>query len=127
MEIKVRNQFNSNRYVIKNSGVKHIGFVYEPPLSISEMMLRAQLGIPLSVPKQSFDRFTLNDRFYTDDFDILDVALRNEKRLSEEQKQALIDDNKRAKELQAKIKEHEAEIDRMKTESSKPVKNEKEG
>lgn len=117
--MKFHNQFNHHRTLYFNSGKVHKGFVSEPPLTISEMMYRAQKGIPLSVPKNSFDKLSVNDKFYSDDFDILDIALRNEKRLSEEQKQALLVDRKRSNELIQQIKDKDAEIEKMKTLASK--------
>ena len=123
--MKVRNQFNRKRYHTKNSGEKHKLFVEEAPLSISEMMRRAQKGIPLSVPVQKFDKITLNDRFYSDEFDILDIALAEDYRLSEEHKKKLKEDHLSKQKEYDDLKAAKAELDRLKTEASKYKGDEK--
>lgn len=71
----------------RNNGDKHPLFVDERPLSVSEMYRRTLLGIPLSCPKPLCDRINLNGNFNTDMFDVLDTALANEVRISAENKQ----------------------------------------
>ena len=99
-------EFNKQFHDLKphisvNSGVKHAKFVDDPPLSVSEMYRRAVKGIPLSVPVQKDDRIPLNNRFYVDDFDVLDVSIRNDMRISEEERKKRLEENEfRKKEIQ---------------------------
>lgn len=81
---KFNHQFDEDAttFVAINSGRKHKNFVDEPPLSVSEMYRRAIKGIPLSVPSPKNDNIPLNNRFYNDDFDVLDISIMNDKRLS---------------------------------------------
>lgn len=88
-------------YISDNRGVKHARFVDEAPLTVSEMYRRAISGIPLSIPKPKEDRIPLNDRFYVDDFDVIDVSIMNDKRISEEERKKRLEENEiRKKELQ---------------------------
>lgn len=79
----------------RNSGDKHPRFVNERPMSVSEMYRRTILGIPLSIPQPLSDRINLNGNFHTDAFDVLDTALANEVRISQENKEkALLEQRK---------------------------------
>lgn len=99
---KFSHQFSEFKpFVASNSGKTHKKYISESPLTVSEMYRRATLGIPLSVPRPKEDKIPLNNRFYTDDFDVLDVAIMNDMRLSEEQrKQQLLDNEARKKEVE---------------------------
>lgn len=101
--MKFNTQFTDKprlRYITQNSGRRHAKFVDEDPITIAEMMRRAVNGIPLSVYKPNNDNIPLNNRFYNDDFDVLDMAIKNDMRLSEEAKKRQLDENaKRKKEI----------------------------
>lgn len=84
-------------FLVKNSGVKHKKFSNDKPLSIAEMMRRAQNGIPLSVYQPKNDNIPLNNRFYNDDFDVLDLAIKNDKRFAEEERKRLLEENAKRK------------------------------
>lgn len=89
-------------YTAENSGVKHIKFQDDKPLTVTEMYRRALKGIPLSVPVAKEDRIPLNDHFYVDDFDVLDISIRNDKRITEELRQKKLKENEfRKKELES--------------------------
>lgn len=103
------------RHITKNSGRKHKNFVDERPLSISEMMRRATLGIPLSAYRPKDDNIPLNNRFYNDDFDVLDMSIKNDMRLSEEAKKAQLEQN-------AKLKAQRDEFEAWKLEKAKADK-----
>ena len=96
---KFNHQFDGEptAFVASNSGRKHKNFVDDPPLSVSEMYRRAVKGIPLSVPRPKEDNIPLNNRFYNDDFDVLDIAIMNDKRLSEENRLAQLEANEKRK------------------------------
>ena len=85
------------RFITKNSGVKHRKFVDERPLSIQEMYRRSVLGIPLSVPKPRCERIPINDRFYVDDFDVIDISIKNDMRISEEERTKRLEERKEMK------------------------------
>lgn len=96
--IDVFSQFEKRaRHITLNSGRKHKNFVDERPLTIAEMMRRASLGIPLSAFTPKNDNIPLNNRFYNDDFDVLDMAIKNDLRLSDEAKKEQIERNAKAK------------------------------
>lgn len=105
-------------YTSVNSGRKHKNFVDEPPLSISEMYRRVINGIPLSIPKPRNENIPLNNRFYNDDFDVLDMAIMNDKRLSEEQRKKDLEANEKRKrdkeEFDAWKRERELEMSKGK-------------
>ena len=89
-------------FVASNSGRKHKKFVDEAPLSVSEMYRRAVRGIPLSVPVAKNDNIPLNNRFYNDDFDVLDISIMNDMRITEEERKRRLEENEfRKKEMQA--------------------------
>lgn len=92
------------RFISKNSGVKHIKYVDERPLSISEMYRRSILGIPLSCSRPKENNIPINNRFYTDDFDVLDIAIQNDMRIHEENKRQLLEKNAQYKKDQEEFK-----------------------
>lgn len=100
-----------------NSGRQHKNFVDEAPLSPSEMMRRAINGIPLSVPKPKDDKIPLNNRFYNDDFDVLDVIIQRNAQLTEEAKKRQLEENEKRKlyheEFEAWKKEREASLNNL--------------
>ena len=86
--MKITHQYHSNnRFVAVNSGKRHPAFDNNKPLSVHEMYSRALSGLPLSAPIPPSDRIPINDKFFVDSFDVLDAAIRNNFRLSEEEKQ----------------------------------------
>lgn len=111
--MKFNTQFSEfTRFISETGKEPHALFVDERPLTISEMMRRAVNGIPLSVFKPKDDKIPLNGRFYNDDFDVLDTALKNDKRLSDEAKKALL-------EKQEKDKQDRRDFDSWKLEQQK--------
>lgn len=86
-----------SRFINHNSGVKHIKFVDEAPISIQQMLIRSVNGLPLSVPRPKLERIPVNNRFYVDDFDVLDISIKNDMRISEEQKERIMRENKERK------------------------------
>ena len=115
----IHHQFEEDKkpFVATNSGRKHKNFVDDPPLSVSEMYRRAVKGIPLSVPRPKDENIPLNNRFYNDDFDVLDVAIKNDKRLSEEERKKQLEANeKRKKDIEdfnAWKKQRELELNKL--------------
>ena len=108
------------RHITKVDARKHKNFVDEKPLSIAEMMRRAALGIPLSVYQPKNNNIPLNGRFYNDDFDVLDMSIKNDLRLSEESKKAMLEENE-------KRKAEKAEYEAWKLEKAKEDKVKSEG
>ena len=80
-------------YVTDVSSTTHVKFDPQKPISIAEMMRRAQNGIPLSVYQPKNDNIPINNRFYNDDFDVLDLAIKNDKRISEESRRKQLEEN----------------------------------
>lgn len=102
------------RYISQNSGVKHKNYVDETPLLLNEMYRRSLLGIPLSVPQPKDNNIPVNNRFYSDDFDVIDIAIKNDMRISEEERLKQLEANAKFKaeqdEFLAWKKQREAEI-----------------
>ena len=118
--MKFNRQFSndkSQRFITHVSGRRHIGFVDEAPLTIAEMMRRAVNGIPLSVYQPKNDNIPLNNRFYNDDFDVLDVAIQNDMRLSKEAKKRQLDENE-------KVRKERDEFNKWKLEQAKKAVDE---
>lgn len=103
MKSRFNRQFQKVKfYTAGNSGVKHVKFQDDKPLTVSEMYRRAVKGIPLSVPVAKEDKIPLNNHFYVDDFDVLDVSIRNDKRITEELRQQKLKENEfRKKEIES--------------------------
>lgn len=95
---------HSIRHITPNDGVKHPLFQDERPLSVKEMLRRSQLGIPLSVAKP-VENLPLNGNFFSDKFDVIDTAIRNDMRLSAEQK---LNELERQKQARKEIEEFKA-------------------
>lgn len=108
------------RYITKNSGRRHAKFVDEAPLTIAEMMRRAVNGIPLSVYKPKNDNIPLNNRFYNDDFDVLDMAIKNDMRLSEEAKKRQLEENAKRKKEADEFKAWKIEQEKKALDNSLP-------
>lgn len=121
--MKFNTQFTDiprRRYITKNSGRRHAQFVDEAPLTIAEMMRRAVNGIPLSVYKPKNDNIPINNRFYNDDFDVLDIAIKNDMRLSEEAKKRQLDENAKRKKEADEFKAWKIEQEKKALENSLP-------
>lgn len=125
--MKFNTQFTDEprkRYITLNSGRRHAKFVDEAPLTIAEMMRRAVNGIPLSVYKPKNDNIPLNNRFYNDDFDVLDTAIKNDVRLSEEAKKRQLEENTKRKKEMDDFKAWKLEQEKKALENSLPKANE---
>ena len=85
-----KNFYKTTRFVSTDSSEPHPKFQDVEPISIGEMMRRSILGIPLSVPVAPDDRIPINDSFYCDSMDVLDTAIRHNKKLVESKKDELL-------------------------------------
>ena len=86
-----RIQFSKvGRFVSADSEERHPKFQDVEPLSIKEMLRRANYGIPLSVPVAPQDRIPINNSFFVDKFDVLDTAIRADQKIAEEKKQEFL-------------------------------------
>lgn len=83
------------RFVSRDSHEKHPMFVDQPPLTIGEMLRRSVNGIPLSIPKPPSNDVLVENKFFTDKFDVLDTAIRLDIKKSEERKKQEIESRKK--------------------------------
>lgn len=101
-----KSQFKiQTRFVSRDSDEKHPLFVSQPPLTVGEMLRRSVNGIPLSIPKPRMNDALLDNKFFTDKFDVLDTAIRLDIKKSEERKKKELEErNKQIEERKAFIK-----------------------
>lgn len=108
--MKISNQYSEKtRFIAENSGKKHPLFENSAPLTVHEMYNRAMRGLPLSAPIPPKDRIPINDKFFVDGFDVLDAAIANNFRLSEEEKQKQLLANEQFKKDQEEFKQWKLE------------------
>ena len=87
---------NKSRFVSHLDTTPHPLKEDVPPLSIGEMLRRSVSGIPLSIPKPK-ENLPLNGNFFTDNFDVLDTALRLDTKIMNERKQELLQQKEKDK------------------------------
>lgn len=91
----IKRQFQKHqRFLSALDNTRHPLFDDSEPLSVAEMLRRSLNGIPLSVPKPK-ENLPLNGNFFSDKFDIIDTAIRNDMRLSKEKKEQLAAERKK--------------------------------
>ena len=101
----MKTQYDKNgRFVRELDTTEHPLFCNQPPLSVREMVSRVSRGIPISCSRP-VENFPINNSFFTDKFDVLDTALRFDKKLSDDYKRDIA--AKREEERQNRLKYEE--------------------
>lgn len=91
------------KFVSQDSEDKHPLFVDESPLTVGEMLRRSITGIPLSIPKPRTNEALVDNKFFTDKFDVLDTAIRLDIKKSEELKKKELEEREKQKEQHAQF------------------------
>lgn len=84
------------QFIAYNTGKEHPLKELTPPLSPAQMLRRLANGQPISASTPSTN-FPINNKFFTEKFDVIDTALHLDKKLKTEEREKAIKEREEAK------------------------------
>lgn len=84
------------QFIAYNTGKEHPLKEINPPLTPAQMLRRLANGQPISASKPT-SNFPINNKFFTEKFDVIDTALRLDKKLKAEELEKALKEREEAK------------------------------
>lgn len=98
------------QFIAYNSGKEHPLKEVTPPLTPAQMLRRIANGQPISASTPTIN-LPINNKFFTEKFDVIDTALRLDKKLKSEEREKAIKEREEAKKLHQEFLEWKKQQD----------------